>query len=236
MLVALMDKKLYPEFKNNWDDVRFRELLLSKMNEGFACLDYGAGRGNIKEMNFKGIVKFVAGIDPDEIVKENPYVDESKVLPSPDNTIPYDENTFDLIFSDNVMEHVEFPEIVFKEIRRVLKPGGKFIFKTPNKWHYMPIVATFTPTWFHKFYNKLRGRNVIDTFPTQYNCNSISQVKKSADASGLKIKSMEFWEGRPEYLRITAITYVFGYLYERLVNSTDKLKSLRCVLVCELEK
>jgi hypothetical protein len=100
----------------------------------------------------------------------------------------------------------------------------------------MPIIAASTPTWFHKFYNRLRGRDVIDTFPTHYNCNSLKQVAVSAERSGLKLKHVEFWEGRPEYLRITAITYLFGYLYEKLVNSADLFRRLRCVLVCELEK
>jgi len=30
---------------------------------------------------------------------------------------------------------------------------------------------------------------------------------------------MEFIEGRPEYLRIMAFTYLFGWLYEWIVNS-----------------
>ena len=44
------------------------------------------------------------------------------------------------------------------------------------------------------------------------------------------------WEGRPEYLRLSAPTYLFGYLYERAVNSTELLAALRCVIVFKLEK
>ena len=62
------------------------------------------------------------------------------------------------------MEHLEDPETVFGEINRVLKPGGIFLFKTPNRRHYMPLIAQLTPYRFHQFINKLRGRDSEDTF------------------------------------------------------------------------
>ena len=232
-----MDSRLYPNYKGNWDDDLFRDILLRKINQNeWYCLDYGAGRGNVEQMNFKGIAKFVAGIDPEEEVFNNPYLDEAKQIDLKNNIIPYDDNIFDLVFSDNVMEHVQNPSIVFSEISRVLKPGGLFLSKTPNKWHYMPMIARITPTWFHKFYNKLRGRKSFDTFPTAYKVNSNIAVKKLSRESGFLIREIQFIEGRPEYLRLTAFTYLFGFLYERLVNATDLFKPFRCVLISELEK
>lgn len=41
--------------------------------------------------------------------------------------IPYEENTFDIIFSRQVFEHVRHPDLLMKEIYRVLKPQGVFI-------------------------------------------------------------------------------------------------------------
>lgn len=235
-IVAYMDKKFYSSYLDNWDDYHFRKILLEKMKSEYSCLDYGAGRGNVEEMNFKGIVKFVAGIDPEEEIYKNPYLDEAKQLDIISNKIPYEDNTFDMVFSDNVMEHIQNPDLVLSEVFRVLKPGGCFLYKTPNKWHYMPIIARLTPTWFHRFYNKLRGRDEIDTFPTVYKLNSTGDLKIHASISGLSVKRIQLLEGRPEYLRLTAITYFFGFLYERIVNSTDILSFLRCVMISELEK
>lgn len=43
--------------------------------------------------------------------------------------MPFDDNTFDIITSVSVLEHLPYPEylLAFNEIYRVLKPGGTFI-------------------------------------------------------------------------------------------------------------
>lgn len=235
-MTAWLDRVLYPSFGCNWDDERFRAAILEDVCAETDCLDYGAGRGNVRQMNFRGIARRVAGIDPEPEVHDNPHLDESGLLDLQTGRIPYPDAAFDLVFADNVMEHVEDPDQVFCEIQRVLRPGGRFLAKTPNKWHYMPTIARSTPTWFHRFYNRLRGRDVVDTFPTTYQCNTRAAVVKSAAVAGLVVRNVQFIEGRPEYLRITPPTYVCGWLYERLVNSSRLFEGFRCVMIFELQK
>ena len=43
-------------------------------------------------------------------------------------------------------------------------------------------------------------------------------------------------EGRPEYLRFSAPTYLLGWLYERLVNKVPGLWRFRVLLIAELRK
>jgi ubiquinone/menaquinone biosynthesis C-methylase UbiE len=231
-----MDTRLYPKHGNNWNDELFRQRLLQHIGPATRCLDFGCGRGNVKQMNFKGIAGWIAGVDPEKAVFENPYIDDGQVLDLEKMHIPYPDASFDLVFADNVMEHVVDPPTTLAEIRRVLKPGGHPLAKTPNKWHYMPIIARLTPTGFHRFYNRLRGREVIDTFPTQYRSNTPGDVRRIAEASGFAVKRIDFIEGRPEYLRIFALTYLVGWLYERAVNAVPALARLRCVMVFELER
>lgn len=185
-------------------------------------------------MNFKGIAKTVCGVDLDPRVTSNPYLDEGLVADA--GRIPYPDKSFDIVFADNVMERLDKPVEVFKEIARVLRPGGRLLFKTPNRNHYMPLIARFTPHKFHQWVNRIRGRNETDTFPTRYRCNSIADIKKIAHEASFRLAGVELIEGRPEYLRMTLPTYIIGLGYERLVNKFEALARFRILLVVELVK
>jgi hypothetical protein len=47
------------------------------------------------------------------------------------------DNVFDLVVSLDVMEHVNQPELAFKEIYRTLSPGGYYIFTAPTYKHVL---------------------------------------------------------------------------------------------------
>lgn len=235
-LIKWMDETLYPKHQEHWDNRLFGEILETRIKPDSKCLDFGAGRGNIKQMNFANRASFVAGVDPDTAIFENPFLNEAKLLDLSNPVIPYKSATFDVVFSANVIEHISDPVFTFKEIARVLKPGGYFLAKTPNLTHYMPLIAKATPHRFHQYYNRLRGRDDRDTFPTLYACNTKDAVTKSAQVAGFDIHKICLIEGRPEYLRLTPFTYAIGFLYERLVNASDIFERFRCVLIFELQK
>jgi SAM-dependent methyltransferase len=178
----------------------------------------------------------VAGVDPDPVVLTNPHLDEAQVQTPPRYSIPYPDEHFDLVFCNSVIEHVTDPGFFFADVHRVLRPGGRFIAKTPNRWHYVATIARATPHSFHDFYNRLRGRQSHDTFPTVYACNTPREIRSVATGAGFHVLALDVIEGRPEYLRLTAPTYLAGLLYERAVNATDLLRSIRCVLLIELQK
>lgn len=231
-----LDRKLYPNHGDHWDNKHFGLVLREYMRPEFRVLDYGAGRGHTVDLNVREEVAFVAGVDPDRSVLRNPFLDEAKILPLPGGAIPYADDTFDLVFSANVLEHVPEPEACFREIKRVLKPGGIFLAKTPNKYHYVPSLARITPHSFHEYVNKRRGRDHHDTFPTFYRCNTPATVKAYAVRAGLEMENVIMLEGRPEYLRVFAPAYLLGFLYERGVNVTSRLAFLRSVMIFTLRK
>lgn len=45
---------------------------------------------------------------------------------------PFADGLFDVVVLQEVIEHLENIPLVFREVRRLLKPGGCFIFSTPN--------------------------------------------------------------------------------------------------------
>ncbi|GAB1855742.1 class I SAM-dependent methyltransferase [Flavobacteriaceae bacterium MHTCC 0001] len=92
--------------------------------------------------------------------------------------LTFEDNSLDLIVTSDVMEHIYNPELAFKEIHRVLKPGGAHIFSVPlvNKhkpsqrwatlgengepnflytpdWHGNPIDKKGSPVTFHWGYD-----------------------------------------------------------------------------------
>ncbi|MFC4726426.1 class I SAM-dependent methyltransferase [Glycocaulis abyssi] len=232
--VAWMDRTFYPGFARNWDDILFRERILAAMPDNAEILDVGAGAGIIEMMNFRGIARRVCGVDLDPRVAANPYLDEGRVADA--GAIPFEDSRFGLVFSDNVVEHLDDPATVFAEIFRVLKPGGLFLFKTPNRFHYMPLIAQATPHGFHQWINRKRGRAEADTFPTRYRANSARKVRQLAVATGFKLEQLELVEGRPEYMRLSPVTYAAGIAYERTVNLAGFLKNLRILLIATLRK
>jgi len=42
-------------------------------------------------------------------------------------TLPFETGTFDIVYSWGVIHHSDDPEVILKEVHRVLKPGGSFI-------------------------------------------------------------------------------------------------------------
>jgi SAM-dependent methyltransferase len=48
------------------------------------------------------------------------------------NPLPFADETFDLVWCTEVIEHVVNPAFTLGEINRVLKPGGKLLLSTPN--------------------------------------------------------------------------------------------------------
>ena len=42
--------------------------------------------------------------------------------------LPFDQSSFDVVVASFVVHHLARPQTVLKEVRRVLKPGGKFVF------------------------------------------------------------------------------------------------------------
>jgi SAM-dependent methyltransferase len=233
-LAQRLDRSLYPDHGDRWDDALFRRVLLTEISPDDRVLDLGAGAGIVPEMNFRGVAARVCGVDPDPRVADNPYLDEAEV--GVGESVPYPDGSFDLVFADNVLEHLEDPRQVFAEVARLLAPGGRFLVKTPNRWHYVALAARWTPHRFHRAYNRRRGRTTGDTFPTRYLANRPRRLRELAAGAGLRVRSIELIEGRPEYLRTWAPAYLLGWLYERAVNRLPALRGFRVVMIAVFEK
>lgn len=90
--------------------------------------------------------------------------------------IPFPSNTFDIVTSIEVIEHVNNPERMLKEIRRVLKKDGILHITTANKWwpiepHFKLPFLSYLPPYYADWYVKItkRGDSYRDIALPSYN-------------------------------------------------------------------
>jgi len=116
------------------------DFILQKLSENYVAgkkfLDIGSFQGYMM-LGAKQISYDVAGVDLAKYVTAlNPlsvkYGFDNRAGDLRD-ALPFDDDSFDLILFSEVLEHFDFhPLAFFKELRRILKPGGKIIITTPN--------------------------------------------------------------------------------------------------------
>jgi SAM-dependent methyltransferase len=197
-----------------------------------SVLDAGAGRGLRNRYDYAGLVARLVGVDLDPEVKNNPNLDEAVVADLA--SLPFEDASFDLVFSKYVFEHIPRPMETLREFRRVMKTGGHLVFHTPNRFHYVAIGAMLTPQRFHVWFNEQRGRDAEDSFPTEYRVNDKHTIEKLCRQTGFSVAGLRLIEPKPDYLTFHPLAYRAGVVYERIVNGWDALKGVRCVIVGDL--
>jgi SAM-dependent methyltransferase len=138
--------------------------------------------------------------------------------------LPFAHDSFDLVASSWVLEHVARPVAFFREVGRVLRPGGWFVTVTPNGQHYATWIIRALRLLPHAVVQSLvyrcYGRAHHDTFPTYYRLNTPSALERAARVAGLELGRLvgfmnpdyfRFWD----WLRTTA---------SRVDNLLDRLR------------
>jgi SAM-dependent methyltransferase len=187
---------------------------------------------------FRGEVARVVGADPDPEVINNSELDEAHVLRD-HGRLPFADDCFDLVLSDWVVEHVAEPIWFLKEVRRVLRSGGSFFFRTPNKRHYVGLIASMTPHWFHELVaNRARGlsSDEHEPWPTYYRLNTLQDIQSAGCQAGFRSMEVRTWEGPPVYMVFNSAAFLLGVAFERVVNRFEALAFARANLFARMIK
>jgi len=147
-----------------------------------SILDIGSGRGDfLLDVTQRG--GDIIGLD-----KNEEYIQESlsrakranlrlKIVRGEAEKIPFEDSRFDFVNLSEVIEHMEKPEQVIKEVYRILKSGGMAYLSVPSRFsikdshfhlyflNWLPrLMGNFYITIFgkHKEYSDVAGRQRIN--------------------------------------------------------------------------
>ena len=212
-------RKLWLRFYPAYEKDAFEQQIASLVKPEMNVLEIGAGsgRGHQNVFPLRGSCARYAGVDLDPRVLENFHLDEAFVADAA--ALPFEDQSFDLVFHKMVAEHLDRPAAAVAETARILKPGGRLLFETPSRFYYPMLIANLTPTSFHRYFVRRfgSGRTSDEVFSTRYGLNDGRTIDRLCRGAGLD-PDVTFRSTPPGYLRFSAVTFMLGVLYERCVE------------------
>ena len=206
---------------------QFHGLCRRVISPGTTILEVGSGFSNLTTEYLASLGR-VVGVDVSEAVRSNHCLSSHHVYDG--HRLPFANGLFGACVSNYVLEHIRWPEEHFREVGRVLRPGGVYCFRTPNLWHYVTLGSWLLPHSLHLLLANPLRRMTMDAeepFPTVYGCNTRRAVRKLCKSAGLRVTELSGVEKEPSYGKAHAALFFPMMLYERAVNSSSLFEGIR---------
>ncbi len=238
--------KIYEVLKNilvpslRYSQYFYEQILNDYVGKETIWLDLGCGHQILPEWRSKeekemvSRCKMIAGIDYNLNSLRNNKIITHK-LRGDISSLPFKGNSFDLISSNMVVEHLSNPKIQFKEINRILKPNGIFIFHTPNALSYITILGkVVTGKLKRKIIFILEGRKEEDIFKTYYRVNTHKSITHLGKETGFEISKIKMIVTSPQFAVIPPLMLI-ELIWIRILMM-NVFKKLRTNIIAILEK
>jgi SAM-dependent methyltransferase len=168
-----------------------RRLLDEVLRPGAVALDAGCGR-RTRLRNYRDRIERLVGVDVDEEAgRANPYLDEF-VVADLGEALPFEPDSFDLVYANFVVEHLTDPARAFAEWRRLLRPGGALVLLTSNRASPFMAAADRLPQR-ARLAIKRRGAGAPerDVYPTRYLANTPARLAQVTAGAGFEPIAVE---------------------------------------------
>jgi SAM-dependent methyltransferase len=154
-------------------------------------LDLGCGDGYFAQLVFGHLE---AGIDlhPGEVERAKKRGTYNQALVASATHMPFENESFNTVISNCVIEHIPDVQKVLFEVNRVLKPGGRFITTVPSEYwdkdsFYQKIFNAVgfnqASQWYNRVLNKVSAHYHVDDWKTW---------EKRIQEAGLKLEHKEY--------------------------------------------
>lgn len=214
---------------------RLERAILDHVGPQSAVLDIGCGR---TAPNLRALREHAGSLTGIDLVEFDCDDERLRLINTDVSAMPeIADSSIDVAYSRSVMEHVDEPAKAFREIHRVLRPGGVYIFLTPSFYDYASLVAAVVPNRLHPaIVRRVEGRAEADVFPTRFRSNTRRAIERHARDAGLRIKRFDYVGQYPSYLCFSRPLFYLGSMYQKLLERAPPLHPLQGWIFAIVEK
>jgi ubiquinone/menaquinone biosynthesis C-methylase UbiE len=231
------EKKIAPKLRYS-QDIYFEYIKMYTQNKS-KWLDLGCGHTLVPKWisDKRDILSkhdFIVGIDCNQLSLTKNHSIRKKIC-GDISRLPFMDNTFDIITSNMVFEHLANPGQQLNEIYRVLSPGGYLLFHTPNKYGYTTLFGRMLPENISKpIVKMLENRTDDDIFPTYYKLNSVKEVYDISNKSNFDIIDVKLIPSTAQFATVIPLALIELMIIR--LTMIAKLKNIRTNMIVVMQK
>ena len=112
-------------------------------------------------------------------------------------SLPFPDNTFDVIISAHKLEHIKNDNLVIKECSRVLKPGGELIIFVPGRKNGIATQEEFSKFGHFRYYNKSKFQVIENATSPDLKITKLIYPHKIHNLIWNRLKNLFRWTNYP---------------------------------------